>query len=351
MAFSPVERPPLSSSVQLVETRPDSASECVELVGTSEAVRRLRALVEQASHADRAVLIVAEPGEEVAVVARLIHARSGRANAPFLALDSAAATPADIERELFGTATVRRSRRGNGLETASSHSLLTRAAGGGLLLQNVGELAASTQARLARALRDGEVRLAGTSRVVHMTARLLATSGPGLTADVEEGRFRPDLYRRLSGMRIDLPPLRHRREDIASIALHLAAEIGLAVGRPIRFTPMALTLLSACPWRGNIAELRALLERVAFGGTDDVIRLEDLLAQVRLDGGPAPVVPSGNLRDARRRFERDYIAAVLQQHGGRIADAARALGIQRTNLYRKARQLGIHCGGTKDPQR
>lgn len=351
MAFSPVERPPLSSSVQLVETRPDSGSECVELVGTSEAVHRLHSLVEQASHDDRAALLVAEPGQDVAVVARLIHAHSGRASGPFLAVDSAGATPADIERELFGSPAARRSPRARGVETASSHSLLARAAGGSLLLQNVGELAASTQARLARALRDGEVRLAGSSRVVRLAARLMATASPGLTTDVEEGRFRADLYRRLSGMRIELPPLRHRREDISAIALQLAAEIGLAVGRPIRFTPMALTLLSACPWRGNIVELRALLERVALGGADDVIRLEDLLAHVRLDGGPAPVVPSGNLRDARRRFERDYIAAVLQQHGGRIADAARALGIQRTNLYRKARQLGIQCGGAKEAYR
>lgn len=351
MAFPPVERPSLSSSVQLVETRADSASECGELVGTSEAVRRVYALVERAAHDDRAVLLVAEPGQEVAVVARLIHARSGRASGAFLVLDAAGATPAEVERELLGSPAVRRSPRANGLETVSSHSLLARAAAGSLLLQNAGELAASAQARLARALRDAEVRLAGTNRVARVAARLMATAGPALTSDVEEGRFRADLYRRLSGIRIELPPLRRRREDIGAIALHLAAEIGLTVGRPIRFTPMALTLLSACPWRGNIAELRALLERVAMGGTDEVIRLEDLLAHVRLDGGSAPVPPAGNLRDARRRFERDYIAAVLQQHGGRIADAARALGIQRTNLYRKARQLGLECGATKEPHR
>jgi DNA-binding NtrC family response regulator len=163
-----------------------------------------------------------------------------------------------------------------------------------------------------------------------------------IDSDVRESRFRADLFRRLAVSRIDLPPLRDRLEDVPALGARLLEDLSAAAGLPPRsFTPAALALLAALSWPGNLAELREVVERVMADTGDQVIQIERLLPALQLDRANTAFVPAGNLRDARLRFERDYIAAVLQHHGWRMADAAQTLGIQRPNLYRKARQLGI----------
>jgi len=169
-----------------------------------------------------------------------------------------------------------------------------------------------------------------------------APRSPTIDADVREGRFRADLFRRLAVSRIDLPPLRDRREDVPALATRLLDDLSMDAGLPRRtFTQAALALLSAITWPGNLTELRGVIERVLAEGAGDVIQIEQVLPALQLDRMSTAFVPTGSLRDARLRFERDYIAAVLQHHGWRMADAAQTLGIQRPNLYRKARQLGI----------
>ena len=206
--------------------------------------------------------------------------------------------------------------------------------------ENVTDLRASAQAQLARIARDGEVRIDGEP--VATLFRLVASAAPGIDAEVHAHRFRDDLYRRLSAVRIDLPPLRERPEDVPALAVRLLDDICAAESRPARaFTQAALALVGALTWPGNLDELRDAIERVVTDTREDVIQIEHLLPALQLHRAPAPFVPSGNLRDARLRFERDYIAAVLQHHEWRMADAAQTLGIQRPNLYRKARQLGI----------
>jgi two-component system response regulator HupR/HoxA len=207
---------------------------------------------------------------------------------------------------------------------------------------------ASVQARIARIARDGEVRIDGARTATDI--RWVASAAPGIESEVRSGRFRNDLYRRLAASRIDLPPLRDRPEDVNLLAARLLEDWCAACGcGPRTFTQSALALLSALAWPGNLAELQLVVERAATDTPHDAIRIEDVLPALRLDsldtrdgsGAPAPFVPSGNLRDARLGFEREYIAAVLQHHGWRMAEAAQTLGIQRPNLYRKARQLGI----------
>jgi len=159
---------------------------------------------------------------------------------------------------------------------------------------------------------------------------------------VHAHRFRADLYRRLSGVRIDLPPLRDRTGDVPALAVRLLEDVCAAEGlAPKTFTETALALMSALPWTGNLAELQSTIARVAVETPDAVIQIEHLLPSLPLARAQAPFVPTGNLREARLRFERNYIASVLEHCGWRIADAAHILGIQRPNLYRKARQLGI----------
>jgi len=172
--------------------------------------------------------------------------------------------------------------------------------------------------------------------------RFIAATPPRVDDWVDRGDLRADLVEALGVVRIELPPLRQRTEDIPLLATHFLKEACRRNGIPPKtFSRSALTLLSAMPWPGNASELRALTERLAVLITRGVVLLEDVLANVRLEGAEALGGPSGTLREARERFERDYVASVLQHHRGRMGDAARELGIERTNLYRKIKQLNI----------
>jgi DNA-binding NtrC family response regulator len=319
-------------------------SGAVELVGRSHAISRVQELLRRAAGSDACTLITGEPGSSVVSVARELHGRSRRADTPFVLVDCGVADTGGADRVLFGSAPDLSSgssprHDGPDLEPVARDSSVAAAIGGTLFLQDVSELPASTQARVARIARDGEVRIDGAA--VATMCRLIASASPGLDADVHAHRFRGDLYRRLSATRIDLPPLRERAEDVPLLAQRLLDDCA-AAGSPARsFTQTALALLGALTWPGNFAELRDAIHRVAAETDVAVIQVEHVLPALRLLRAPAPFVPSGNLREARLRFEREYIAAVLQHHGWRMAEAAQTLGIQRPNLYRKARQLGI----------
>ena len=217
-------------------------------------------------------------------------------------------------------------------------------------MQNVADAATQVQARLARVLRDREALLVETGEPIAFDVRPMAGVDPGFDRAVQEGRVRDDLFRRLSVIRIDMPPLRARREDIPALANYFLREICAQLRVPPKtVSRAALSLISALPWPGNAVELRSLLEAVVNGLQGGRgIGLEDLLAHVRLDGGSVGLAGGGTLKQARARFEREYIANILEQHHGRISDAAKALGIQRTNLYRKMRSLRVGQG-RRDP--
>jgi two-component system nitrogen regulation response regulator NtrX len=222
------------------------------------------------------------------------------------------------------------------------NSRLYDAAGGCLFLENVADLSARAQARLVRVLRDREVFVEEARERLSMTLRVVAAADLTISTALDEGRLRPDLYERLSLIRIDVPALRQRREDIPVLATHFLKELCQASETPLKtLTRPALTLLAALPWRGNVPELKGLLERLILLVPQGLIRLEDVLAHTQLEGTAGPARLDATLRQARARFESEYIAAVLQHHHGRIADAAKALGVQRTNLYRKMRRLNL----------
>lgn len=309
----------------------------VELVGRSAAVTRVQELVRRAAEGDSGVLLVAERGSDVPSVARELHTRSRGADATFVQVDCGARDATSLDRELFGAIA---DASPPDLEAISADSRMAAARGGTLFLHEVTELPAAVQVRLARIMRDREVRLNGEA--VPTEFRLVASATPGIGQDVDAHRFRPDLYRRLSATRIDLPPLRDRADDVPALATRVLEEL-CAAGDGARrvFSPSALALVGALTWPGNVAELRDAIGRVVRETAEEMIQIEHVLPALQLDRAPARFVPVGNLREARLKFERDYIAAVLQHHGWRMADAAQTLGIQRPNLYRKARQLGI----------
>jgi DNA-binding NtrC family response regulator len=335
----------MNTPVTLAGRVPRLASDAPELAGRSPVISRVHELVRRAALGDGGVLITGDPGTDAEAVARRLHERSQRARGPFLAVDCGAEHAGRIESLLFGAPVVVPGPPG--FESISGDSLLAQARGGTLFLQHVGDLPASAQARLARVVRDGEVWLNGAA--VPAAFRLVAASHAGLDADVASHRFRSDLYRRITTARVDLPSLGDRQEDVPAIVLRLLSEASARLGEPPRgATQAALALLGAISWPGNLAELRAVVERVVRETTDDPIQVEQLLPALPLDRRPAPLVPTATLREARLRFERDYISAVLQHHGWRMAAAAQTLGIQRPNLYRKARQLGIPLGRLSD---
>ena len=318
------------------------------LYSQSPSMREVMTFIARAASMRAGVTIRGEEGTGRQVVARAIHAAQPD-GADFVSVDCAAFETEDLETELFGTAARMRSGNGaaadgwHGLERVSRQGRLHAAIGGTLYLKNVAEASTRVQSRLARLLRDREAVLVETGATINFDLRPMAGVDPGIDAAVSEGRVREELFRRLSVIRIEMPPIRSRREDIPALANHFLREICRARRVPPKaLSRPALSLIAALPWRGNAVELRTMLEAIVgslAGGKG--IGLEDVLAQVKLDGGSAAFSERGTLRQARSRFEREYIAHVLEQHRGRISDAAKALGIQRTNLYRKLRSLRV----------
>jgi DNA-binding NtrC family response regulator len=309
----------------------------LELLGRSQAITRAQELVRRAAAIDGSVLITAEAGVAVESVARDLHARGHHALGPYVVLECGVRDSARLERQLFGAAVADGS---TDIDCVSSDSRLAAAQGGTLFLQDVTELSAAVQARLARIARDGEMRI--DDRPAATLFRLVASAAPGIETEVHAHRFRADLYRRLSTVRIDLPSLRERAEDVPALAARLLENTCAVRGVPPRtLTQAALALLGALTWPGNLAELQGAIERAVTEAHEAVLQVEHLLPALQLQRARAPFVPTGNLREARLRFEREYIASVLQHHEWRVAEAAQTLGIQRPNLYRKARQLGI----------
>jgi DNA-binding NtrC family response regulator len=325
------------------------SSSALELAGPSPAITRVQELVRRAASLDVCVLLTAERGADVDSVARELHGRSRRATAPYIVVECDGGDAARLGHLLFGivspgssgsSGSPRPSVAPTDLEPISRDSRLAAARGGTLFLQDVTELPAAIQARLARIARDGEVLVDGQQAATDV--RLIASASPAVDADVHAHRLRSDLFRRLAAVRIDLPPLRDRQEDVPVIAARVLVEVLTNRGlKPRAFTQAALALIAAVTWPGNLGELQAAITRVASDPGDHDIQVEHVLPALHLQRAPARFVPTGNLREARLRFERDYISAVLQHHAWRMGDAAQTLGIQRPNLYRKARQLGI----------
>jgi len=316
-----------------------------DLYTHSPAMLEVMGVVTRAAAMRAGVLIRGEEGTGRQIAARAVHAQNGAAGA-FVAIDCAAHEADELDDALFGRAARSRHADGPDLERVSERSALYRARSGTIYFQNVAEAPARVQARVARVLRDREAVFAETGQPIDLDVRPMAGVDPEFDVAVSEGRVRDDLLRRLAVIRIDMPPLRRRREDIPALANYFLREICASRRLPPKVVSRpALLLISALPWRGNAAEMRKLLETVVQAVPDSRgIGLEDVLAHVRLDGGSTSFPDGGTLKQARSRFEREYIAAVLEQHKGRISDAAVALGIQRTNLYRKMRALRVTAG-------
>ena len=308
-------------------------------LGPSDTVATARQALVDAAAARGPVLVTSEPGCRPADVARALH-ESANPDHPFLVIDCSSAVAADMDERLFGAVSRRAPQE---LEIVGHDAAVVLAGAGTLFLEHIEELPASAQRRLARVLRDGEVTIAGDRAASPTRFRLVGSTTRDLEAEARDGRFRTELLRRFTS-RVVVPALRQRSHDVPAVVERLAAD----AGRPgLAITTAALTILSAMPWPGNVDELAAVFTRI-LETTDVMVRQEDVLAHLPIRGGFTRPDLTASLRDARRQFERDYIAAVLERHHWRMSEAARTLGIERANLYRKTRQLGIVRGTRGD---
>ena len=324
-------------------------------VADSPAMREALVLAERAAASPAGVMISGERGTGRGLLARAIHASAHDGSAPIVAVDCRALLPIEAERGLFGQPGNGNGNGNNGaprngiaraipgVEVVHPGSLLHSARGGTIVFRNLDELPVRVQARLATLFRDREFKARPNGGAQLYPVRPVAIADPGFHELVNDGRVRPDLYRRFAEFQIQVPALRERREDIPGLAQHFVAAACLAMTVEEKSLDLpSQTVLGALPWPGNVRELKDLLEGLVQVTPEPTISLRTLLDHVTLDA-PEGMHPTlgVSLREARLRFEREYIAAVVSQHHGRIPDAAKALGIQRTNLYRKLRALKL----------
>ncbi len=301
-----------------------------ELVGSSPAMRTLQTTIEAVARSSAPVLVTGETGAGKELVALAIHAHSARVLNPFVAVNTSAIPQELLEGEIFGHV--------RGGFTGAVHSrkgLLTEAAGGTLLLDEIGDMAFALQAKLLRVLQFGDVRPVGSDRVHHVDVRIIASTHQDLPALVKAGRFREDLYFRLNVLSVHVPPLRERREDIPTLAAHfLAQACARAPSSPVRtIGQRALRVLTEQPWPGNVRELANSIERAVVLGIDAMIDEAQLAPAANVP--PTPIWPfPSDTPWTLQRLSRAYSDWVLTQTGGNKQRAAEILGIDLSTLYR-----------------
>jgi transcriptional regulator with GAF, ATPase, and Fis domain len=324
----------LSTSQQITE----EAAEQVRMIGQSRAITALRSIIQRVATTDLAVLILGENGTGKEIVAQMIHYLSQRRQKPFVAVNCAAIPDTLAESELFG--------HERGAFTDAQDTRLGKfelAADGTLFLDEIGDLSLSGQAKLLRVLEEKVLVRVGGSTPIHTDARVVAATNQQLAEMVREKRFREDLYFRLNVVTLEIPPLRDRVDDILPLAEHFLADFSKKARRPVpTISPAARARLEAHPWPGNVRELRNLMERLAYLSTEDTIEAEDLAFILSPRGSlPMLTTPNQPLADATNQFQIDYIKRAIAQAAGNMTQAATTLGLHRSNLYRKMRQLGM----------
>jgi two-component system nitrogen regulation response regulator NtrX len=314
------------------------------LIGHSPAINQLRQTVEKVAPTNSRIMIVGPSGGGKELAARTIHLLSGRANAPFIIINAAAITPESMESELFG---VESSNGSQGRKVGA----LEEAHGGTLFIDEIADMPRETQNKILRVLVDQTFQRIGGATKVAVDVRIVSSTARNLEAEIAAGRFREDLFHRLSVVPIRVPPLAERREDIPDLVDYFMDQISQATGLPKRrIGEDAMAVLQSHDWPGNVRQLRNNVERLMIlaGGDPEAVINSSMLPQDV--GSMVPAMPNGGggeqlmglaLREAREVFEREYLLAQISRFGGNISRTAEFVGMERSALHRKLKALGI----------
>jgi two-component system, NtrC family, nitrogen regulation response regulator NtrX len=315
------------------------------LVGRSPCMNQLRQTIERAAKANSRIMIVGPSGSGKELAARTLHNQSSRAEGPFAVINAAAITPERMESELFGVEQIdgQQPRKAGALEEAH---------GGTLFIDEIGDMPRETQNKIMRVLVDQTFQRFGGTTKIKVDVRIISSTARNLEEEIAAGRFREDLYHRLSVVPIRVPPLSERREDIPELIEFFMDHISAASGLPKRkIGDDAMAVLQSHVWPGNVRQLRNNVERVMIlaGGGPEVIITADMLPQDV--GSMVPAMPSGvngehimglPLREAREVFERDYLIAQISRFSNNISRTAEFVGMERSALHRKLKALGVN---------
>jgi two-component system nitrogen regulation response regulator NtrX len=314
------------------------------LVGHAPCMNQLRQTIDRAAKANSRILIVGPSGGGKELVARTLHAMSNRAEGPFVVINAAAITPERMETELFGVESA------DG-ESGRKAGALEEAHGGTLFIDEIADMPRETQNRILRVLVDQTFQRVGGTTKVSVDVRIISSTARNLETEIAEGRFREDLYHRLSVVPIRVPPLSERREDIPELVEYFMEQISAATGLPKRqIGEDAMAVLQSHVWPGNVRQLRNNVERVMIlaGGDPEAVISADMLPPDV--GSMIPAMPTGHngehimglpLREAREVFERDYLIAQISRFSGNISRTAEFVGMERSALHRKLKALGV----------
>ncbi|MGD9827847.1 MAG: sigma-54-dependent transcriptional regulator [Hyphomicrobiaceae bacterium] len=313
-----------------------------EMVGRSSAINQLRNAIDRVSPTNSRILIRGASGAGKELAARVTHAKSQRANGPFVVLNAAAMAPDRVEEELFGT----EDRAGGPRKVGA----LEEAHGGTLYIDEVADMPLETQGKILRVLVEQKFQRLGGGPKVHVDVRIISSTSRDLEREMTEGRFREDLYHRLNVVPLRIPSLAERRDDIPDLVHYFVGQVAAASGLPPRrIGDDAVAVLQAHDWPGNVRELRNNIERLLIlaGGDPDAVITSDMLPDEI--GSSVPIPANGGaehlmsmpLREAREVFEREYLLAQIGRFGGNISRTAEFVGMERSALHRKLRALGV----------
>jgi two-component system nitrogen regulation response regulator NtrX len=306
-----------------------------EMIGQSAAMASLTGRIARVAKTQSRVLFSGPPGCGKEVAARRLHAISDRASEPFVVVNAASIEPPRMEEVLFGQVTE---------DGRVVPGMLERAHRGILFFDEVAEMPLGTQSKILRVLIDQAFTRPGSGDMVRVDVRVLSATNRDLQAEIKAGRFREDLYHRLSVVPIDVPPLDTRREDIPALVRHFTARLATQDGlAPKHVTDEALTLLQTLDWPGNVRQLKNMVERMLIIAEGPEIGVEDVMPSSGegTGGGLASMVATLPLREAREVFEREYLIAQINRFGGNISRTAHFVGMERSALHRKLKSLGV----------
>ena len=321
-----------------------------ELVGSGPAMKKLIAQIDRVAASETRVCILGATGTGKELVARAIHEKSPRQEHPFITLNCAAVPAELIESELFGH------EKGAFTGAAVKHlGKFEQADGGTLFLDEIGDMPVGMQAKLLRVLEEGEVERVGGDKPIKVNVRVVVATHRNLEELVKRNEFRSDLFHRVYVFPLMLPPLRERPEDFPELVAHFARQVAAQNGWKEKvFAPDAIAELRKYSWPGNVRELRNVVERLVLLASDSAVSAADVrLALPSSDsaaGGLAGGMGSGTLLERTEAFEREVLLAEIRRHNFHMTNVARALGLERSHLYKKCQQLGIDLQSLRKPE-